>query len=260
LMYLVGLFILSAYAALDYDDLCGTWISNPAACKPGQQCAGDTTTYVTTDAVQFYDNRTFVRTFRVATGSCPFADSSGTVILAININGEYTLHGDSDVDPYTKIEYDILNFDTYLLKNNKQLYYTTTNPGPCLYPEPLLNNLTEGCPCGGTWTAGTASFNVATGRFQGGRRIIPSQCPVGSCPSTFFFNDATTYGNLDITEPNNVRTMKITTWNADSNVGYSSSTVLYTFTADPTRPCSGSSLVASIGLFFLVSLLKIVVY
>lgn len=56
MLYLLGLFILSAYAALDTDDLCGTWISNPAICEPGQQCDSITTTYVTTDGLEFYDN------------------------------------------------------------------------------------------------------------------------------------------------------------------------------------------------------------
>lgn len=133
---------------------------------------------------------TFVRTLRVATGSCPFRDDSGVVILAMNINGEYSLNGDSDVDPYTKIkvsfsisllsyfspfmdthlipQYVVKSFDTYLLKNNKELYYTTNNPGPCLYPTEVFNDDTLGCPCGGTWSD-TAIYNTATEQFEGGR-------------------------------------------------------------------------------------------
>jgi len=82
-----------------------------------------------------------------------------------------------------------------LLKDNKQLYYTTVDPGECMLPVSLWNDELLGCPCNGTWEA-NGVYNASSGRFDGGRVIRKSECENGTCPESFFFDDSVLYGNI----------------------------------------------------------------
>jgi hypothetical protein len=131
----------------------------------------------------------------MATGTCPLDDASGTMIMAIDTIGNYSLGNFSNATGWTEITYVPDRFYLTILKDNKQVYYTTVDPGECLYPLTLWNDELLGCPCNGTWEA-NGSYNTTSGRFDGGRVIRKSECENGTCPDSFFLDDSVLYGNI----------------------------------------------------------------
>jgi len=206
----------------------------------GQTCIATTTTYVTTESVLFASDGTYLQPFRMATGNCPFSDSSGTVIMAIDTIGNYSLQGNNtNVPGFYKIMYTPSKFAIALVKNQKPIYYTTQNPGPCDAPVSYWNNY---CPCNSTWAA-NASYNATLGFYDNARTIVKSDCPNNTCNETFFLSDQSLYGNLQFSQDQNtgIRTVLLTITSTNSTLGYSynASDIAYTFTSTNTS-CQSS--------------------
>jgi hypothetical protein len=251
-------------SAVAATSLCGNWAqsSSGSKCSTSNQCcvpqdSGATipscpanpveekTSMITEETYQFAGNGDYKVIFRVATGqSCPLTDTSGTVLFSVTTEGTYTREGNNTElgDNWEKVQYTPKRFVTTIVKNNQASPFTNGVAkgdiflGPCMLMTSYLNNLDVGCPCNDTW----AATGVA-------RTIEVSKCPlvnstngssVSSCPENFFFNTASKYGNIRISNqtggPNatTFRLLEITQPNFNSSLGYNTSTVYANFTAD----------------------------
>jgi len=119
---------------------------------------------------------------------------------------------------------------------------------------PIINYLEDpivGCPCNGTWVAG--SVDPETGTFMGGREIQPNLCPNSTCPETFFINETVRYGkvriNQTVYEDGTVsKTAEITQMSSIKEIGYaySEEDIMFVFivpqnaTTDNQIPSAGS--------------------
>jgi len=223
-------------------DLCGNWQPNydmAQKCEASQGCF-DGTTFITSSSVLFASDGTYLQTFRMATGNCPFDDNSGVVIMAINTIGNYSLEGNNtDIGPgFYKIKYTPSSFHVALKKNQKKIYYTHQNPGDCQFPVTYWNTY---CPCNSTWDD-NAVYNSTTGFFDNARVIVKGNCPNNTCNETFFLSNETLYGNIQFSENNatGIRTVNLTVTDTNSTLGYSYGprNISYTFisTAESCQP------------------------
>jgi len=223
---------------LSQSDLCGIWTSlSGVKCTSGQTCSGSAgTNFIVNTGFVFAADGTYLQQFRMATGSCPFPDSSGTLIMAINTLGHYTIGANNTNTSigvnWTHIVYTPDSFNITLIKNQKAIYYTTSDPGPCMLPLDYWNNSTTGCPCNGTYVV-NGSFDTTTNTFVGSREIIPSDCPNGTCPETFFLKDYSQYGNIRLNITGNTKIVELTATSQNSTIGYNygDANITYTFQA-----------------------------
>lgn len=192
------LFSTTAFAA-SAEDLCAQWkqIDTGVKCKPGQDCLGEQTTFVTEEKFNFAANDEYRKRFYLGTGNCPLPIAS--VTLAIDTYGRYTLGEENpDVPGWVKIVYEPTYFKVTAAKDNKVVYHSPdsgTVAGGCTKPVSYLN---AACPCNGTWAVNGA-YNTTLEAFVGERRINKTECPVNTCNDTFWFNTATEYGNAKLT-------------------------------------------------------------
>jgi hypothetical protein len=74
---------------------------------------------------------------------------AGFTSYYIKLLGDYTLGGDANATNFTEIKYTPTWFSVIINKNNKVLFYTAGNPGPCVEPWVYWNSTVYGCPCNG---------------------------------------------------------------------------------------------------------------
>jgi len=84
-------------------------------------------------------------------------------------------------------------FNVTILSNITDIYYIRN--GPCMSLIDYWDDVTMGCPCGGTWD-NIGYYNSSSQSFEGGRQITPSLCPNNTCQESLFLNDTTVYANL----------------------------------------------------------------
>lgn len=250
----------SAAAAVS---LCGDWsqTSSGTKCSTSNKCCvpedsgavipscptnpmEEKSSIITEETYQFAGNGEYKVIFRVATGqSCPLSDTSGTVVFSVITQGTYTREGNNtDLGgDWEKVQYTPQRFVTEIFKDNQKSPFTNGVPmggiflGPCMLMTSYLNNLDVGCPCNGTWAPAVEKI------------IEVSKCPlvnstngslVSSCPESFFFNTASKYGNIRISNqtsgPNatTFRLLEITQPMSNSTLGYNNSVVYANFTAN----------------------------
>lgn len=240
--------VLNVYCQLNKTDLCGAWqpdYTGKDICTPGQLCTGDSVpTFVVTETFQLGFDETYTINFRMATGGCPINEASGVVILAVDTIGNYTLLGNNTNSSlgarWNKIKYTPGRFRVAILKNQKDIYYTFSSPGPCLPPVSFWNSPTNGCPCNGTYDQNGA-YNTTSKQYDNYREIIKSQCPNGTCPEYFFLRDKERYGNVRVNQTGTTKQMELTFTSEDSAIGYSygNADIQFVFEA-PVGPCQTS--------------------
>lgn len=217
----------------------------------------DGASFITQELMTFASDGTYLKIFKLGTGGCPEEDGDSTVSFQLETLGDYELQGENDeIEGFTKIAYTPKSFTVALAKNNKAIYFTVDSPGACMEPEMLLNDPTVGCPCGGTWEV-DGNFIAGEG-YAKRRTIVPSECPEGTCPMDFFFNQATEYGNLRYNEAE--QTLDLTATDESESTGYGIETVEHGFRGDgecvSTTDTSKASSIMQAGagaLFTLVS-------
>jgi hypothetical protein len=258
-----------AGAQLSQTELCGDWqpdydVGNK--CTPGQVCIGDTgTTFITQETMAFASDGTYIKKYRLATGGCPIADDSGTLIMSVDTLGFYTLGDVSSVDAdYTEITYTPTSFTVGVFKNNKAMFYTYDNPSPCEVPVTFLNDPAIGCPCNLTWGVDATAVNsepvnnTGVWTIEGTIKLTKNaslsegkvlgnftECPVGTCPDEYFFNSDIQYGairfsnvttvvqdpvsNLDVNVTSGYLDVTRTNTNQAIGFGYATPEILYSF-------------------------------
>jgi len=229
----------------------------PSCLTPLKQ---DTISVISQEGYQFAGDGKYAITLMIGTGqSCPLTYSAGPTLFVVDTEGSYVSLGDNtDIgNGWQKVQYNPQRFITTVSKSNQGNFFTPGVPfgsgglnliGPCMKMEPYLNDPNVGCPCNDTWTVG----GIAAGSTNSSstRTINVSSCPlvnstngsmVSSCPESFFFDTRHKYGNLRITNQTNstngsYRLLEITQPNFNSSVGWNSSIVYASFTADFSCP------------------------
>jgi len=106
---------------------------------------------------------------------------------------------------------------------DEEIFIGTENG--CMPPLQYWRDQTFGCPCNGNWF-GNGTYNESSETFEGGREIVPKDCPSSLCPETFFLNDTVKYGNarMNVTVFENGtlinKTLEITKMSPIKEIGY----------------------------------------
>jgi len=205
---------------------------------------------VSQETYQFAGDGNYDATLMFATGnSCPLTYQAGTLLFAVDTQGTYIVVGDNLVlgNGWQKVMYTPRDFIATITKNNpSQVGFFTPGQmvggvlvGPCMNMNPYLNDPNAGCPCNGTWVAGSIASGATTSSAT--RVINVTSCPpvngTSSCPESFFFNRGSKYGNARISNyTNGTRLLEITQPVLNQTDGYNDSVVYANFTADFSCP------------------------
>jgi hypothetical protein len=215
---------------------------------------------ISQEGYQFAGDGKYAITLMIGTGnSCPLTYSSGPTLFVVDTEGSYTSLGNNTNvgGGWEKVQYNPLRFITTVSKSNQGNFFTNGVPfgpdglsliGPCMKMEPYLNDPNVGCPCNGTWAVGGIAAGATNSSTT--RTINVSSCPlvnstngsmVSSCPESFFFDTRYKYGSIRITNQTNstngsYRLLEITQPNFNSSIGWNSSIVYASFTADFSCP------------------------
>jgi len=242
----VLLFVLSVYCDIDPADLCGTWEQSVLLCAPSQgcdccstdtipppcggSCSGDPT-FNDVQVFEFLSNGSYSSTHEYFTGQC--GNGGNTRVLSVTTYGDYTLGDDANATNFTEIKYTPTWFSVIINKNNKVLFYTAGNPGPCVEPWVYWNSTVYGCPCNETILEGDSYPRTVV--FPGNL----SEC--NFCEDRFFLDDSVRYGTikLETNSNNNIKTIQLTNTSLDSDIGYAYGPAEVAFTLEASGECEG---------------------
>jgi hypothetical protein len=165
-----SLLFFSAFG-VTISDLCGDFQNPGDVCSPSQDCIGDSTTFIDTRSFVFFSNGSYILKRTFATGTC--GSGPGTEIQSIATHGNISLNGNASAQGFTKISYSPNFFVIEIKKIQKALFYTSSDPGPCLPPNQYWENSTVGCPCNQTYPASPGEYPKV---FVFSRKLIKMQC------------------------------------------------------------------------------------